>query len=290
MNLLQRVAQLELAVLSLARTEFGDTEGHAFHGNQYTGGITSAFTDANATLRTGKEGYLERNGLTTIPIDFQKIHRDRQVWEEVGSAMRDAPIKDTSPATVHAYETLRSEVAKQWDYLTKDLGIKVTSFKEDPYPQPGRAGFDAMMKDLSNGEMKVMETHGHPFFTDEEYTRFRAVHDAFGHGAIGRGFDRHSEEAAWVSHAQMFSDEARPAMTTETRGQNTYLALTHEFSPYKMALLPDEYTDPLDPVLASDALAASAAVRSVGWSDPTAHVCAVSGHVNVPTRNHPAYR
>jgi hypothetical protein len=52
---------------------------------------------------------------------------------------------------------------------------------------------------------------------------FRAVHDVFGHAATGRGFDRHGEEAAWLSHIRMYSPAARPAVTTETRGQNSVL-------------------------------------------------------------------
>lgn len=37
-DLAARVAALELAVTTLARTEFGDVEGHPFRGNQHTGG------------------------------------------------------------------------------------------------------------------------------------------------------------------------------------------------------------------------------------------------------------
>jgi hypothetical protein len=50
---------------------------------------------------------------------------------------------------------------------------------------------------------------------------FRAVHDVFGHAATGRAFDPHGEEAAFRSHYAMFSPQARPAMATETRGQNS---------------------------------------------------------------------
>jgi hypothetical protein len=66
-------------------------------------------------------------------------------------------------------------------------------------------------------------TGPHHIFSDQENDRFRAVHDVFGHAATGRGFSRHGEEAAFLSHRQMFSKRALPALASETRGQNSYL-------------------------------------------------------------------
>lgn len=63
----------------------------------------------------------------------------------------------------------------------------------------------------------------------------------------------HGEEVAYRLHAQMFSDEARPALATETRGQNAYLNYhpdnvarrvageSVEFPPQKAALLDAEF-------------------------------------------------
>jgi hypothetical protein len=55
---------------------------------------------------------------------------------------------------------------------------------------------------------------------------FRAVHDAFGHGIRGNSFGPVGEEVAWGSHAQMYSPLARIAMTSETRGQNSFVNYT----------------------------------------------------------------
>jgi hypothetical protein len=52
---------------------------------------------------------------------------------------------------------------------------------------------------------------------------FRVVHDYFGHLKEGHGFRAAGEDNAWRTHAQMYSDLARPAMTTETRGQNSWV-------------------------------------------------------------------
>jgi len=90
--------------------------------------------------------------------------------------------------------------------------------------------------------------------------KFRAIHDLFGHAAEGYGFGPRGEENAWLKHSQMFSREAQKALTTETRGQNSWVNFDrHNYDsagnhlkrpladrPYaiqKVALLPDEFTE-----------------------------------------------
>ena len=57
---------------------------------------------------------------------------------------------------------------------------------------------------------------------------FRAVHDAFGHGLEGAGFREQGEENAWQAHIRLFTGSARGAITSETRGQNSWL----NYGPY----------------------------------------------------------
>lgn len=52
---------------------------------------------------------------------------------------------------------------------------------------------------------------------------FRIVHDYYGHAKEGVGFRHHGEENAWRMHSAMYSPLARKAMTTETRGQNSWV-------------------------------------------------------------------
>lgn len=52
---------------------------------------------------------------------------------------------------------------------------------------------------------------------------FRAVHDAFGHGMEGAGVREQGEENAWQAHARLFTGSAVAAITSETRGQNSWL-------------------------------------------------------------------
>jgi len=60
---------------------------------------------------------------------------------------------------------------------------------------------------------------------------FRAVHDAFGHGLEFAGFRARGEENAWQAHVRMFTGSAVAAVTTETRGQNSWL----NYGPYGVA-------------------------------------------------------
>jgi len=57
---------------------------------------------------------------------------------------------------------------------------------------------------------------------------FRAVHDAFGHGLEGSGFRAQGEENAWQAHVRLFTGSAVGAITSETRGQNSWL----NYGPY----------------------------------------------------------
>ena len=55
---------------------------------------------------------------------------------------------------------------------------------------------------------------------------FRAVHDFYGHAIHGNQFGPKGEEVAWAAHSKMFSPLARIAMTSETRGQNSFVNYT----------------------------------------------------------------
>lgn len=130
-----------------------------------------------------------------------------------------------------SYKAMSRDIGDQYRFMTAPqkeggLGIRHEVTNEDPYSTAAEMAHDVH----HNGRIRTMSTEttgGHAFFSNETNDQFRAVHDVFGHAAIGRGFSRHGEEAAWRGHRQMFSPEAREAMTSETRGQNSYL----NFSP-----------------------------------------------------------
>jgi hypothetical protein len=68
---------------------------------------------------------------------------------------------------------------------------------------------------------------------------FRAVHDAFGHGIEGAGFRARGEENAWQAHARLFTGPAIGALTSETRGQNSWVNFGPEGQKNKSAKAED---------------------------------------------------
>lgn len=169
---------------------------------------------------------------------FDHIAQTPDRIRDMGRAYDALPHRDDS-ALPH-FDAVRREVGDQYHHLTGRMGIQVHAVDEDPYQNVHEMAHDV----AHNKTLKVLSTAAtgaHPFFSDEENDKFRAVHDAFGHAATGRDFDRHGEEAAFQAHARMFTPHARPALTTETRGQNASLILNGEFSPQKIALLPREH-------------------------------------------------
>ena len=143
-----------------------------------------------------------------------------------------------------AWTALATEVEEQYEMALASveeggLGITIEFVDEDPYDN-----FAEMWEDYTtNKRVKVLKTEatgGHPFFTNEQNDKFRAVHDIFGHLATGRGFDRNGEEAAYQAHISMFGPDAVKAAATELRGQNSVLLETGDFPPQKLIILPED--------------------------------------------------
>lgn len=192
--------------------------------------------------------------MIAAPIkDLAAYHKDKQKWEfvralpaeerkRIADAYDRAP--DLSASEIQeeareAYEALVKEVEEQFEILTKKLGIKIEFTDDDPYENY----FEMRDDFIQNRRLKILKTSvtgGHPFMTDEQNDKFRAVHDAFGHLATGRGFDRHGEEAAYQAHKSMFGPLAVKAAATELRGQNAFLLDRGFFGPQKLVILPSD--------------------------------------------------
>lgn len=170
--------------------------------------------------------------------------------KEISRNYLDAP--SFQPGVEEHWRKLAEETKRQFDFLTGSerrggLGVDVEVTADDPYVKfSGAPDPHGMMVDLDqNRRIKVLSTAttgSHPLLSDDENDMFRAVHDVFGHAATGRPFDPHGEEAAYRSHASMFSPEARVAMAVETRGQNSvnnFGGLPRgEFAEQKIAVIP----------------------------------------------------
>ena len=178
----------------------------------------------------------------------QKASRIAKAYDEMEHAPNDPRVRE-------AYQELIDQTRAQYDALT-DAGYKFTFFDSNTDPYGGNP-FNAMRDLRQNKEMAVYGTYDgfgtegitagavddnpllqdtglrwpdqngemHPVTAND---LFRAVHDAFGHGLEGAGFRARGEENAWQAHSKMYTGLARGAMTSETRGQNSWL----NFGPY----------------------------------------------------------
>lgn len=178
---------------------------------------------ANPLLAEGAAQYAQSLGLARPRRSFSDIVVNPEVGRRIASEYEAAPSFD--PNAVESFKHFARETSRQFDFLTRPrrrggLGINVDVTPHDPY-----SGAGEMVQDLAHNRhlsvLSTASTGSHPLLTNDENDMFRAVHDAFGHAATGRDFGRHGEEAAWMSHIGMYTPPARPAMTTETRGQNS---------------------------------------------------------------------
>jgi hypothetical protein len=222
--------------------------------------VTALQEKSRSVWGAAKDSYIARNKkrlrLPVVKFDFANPVVSTRA-DEMARVYRELESDPTNPAVIKAYEALVRESRDQYEYMTKELGIKVDFVDYDPYNIPGKNGemvpdSKSMMEDVLNNKHLFVRSSApdfvdnpHPILSVEDNDIFRAVHEFFGHAASGSNFRAAGEEGAWVSHSSMFSPEARRALTTETRGQNSYYNFLDptlkEFAPQKAALFPEEF-------------------------------------------------
>lgn len=219
----------------------------------------------NALVREGAQAYNAAVGLGRIP-EGHYVPVDEGLARQIADAYDALPAVDQSPETIRAYEALGREIDDQWNYATEEMGVNFEPWTKEGQPYANSA---EMVSDIRDNQHLYFFTGGepHPFLGEVDPAsglslndKFRAVHDLFGHSAEGYAFGPRGEENAWLKHTQMFSPEARKAMASETRGQNSWVNFgRHNYDeagnhlnlplpqrPYaeqKAALLPDELLD-----------------------------------------------
>lgn len=97
------------------------------------------------------------------------------------------------------------------------FGSGVTDLNTDDSPMLADTGIEWPYGSLDGPKKRVLAND-----------LFRAVHDAFGHSMEGAGFRARGEENAWQAHIRLYKGLAVGAVTSETRGQNSWL----NFGPY----------------------------------------------------------
>lgn len=213
------------------------------------------------------EELAEKHGVQRNWADVRALPQpERKRIADLYDEADDLPADEIQEEARQAYEALVEEIDQQFEMLTKELGVKVEFVDEDPYEN-----FYEMLDDYQkNKRLKILKTSvtgGHPLMTDEQNDKFRAVHDAFGHLATGRGFDRHGEEAAYQAHKSMFSDTAVKAAATELRGQNAFLIERGFFGPQKLVILPENMRKFLNILLGYKQVKKQDKMTAQDWSD-----------------------
>lgn len=146
-------------------------------------------------------------------------------------------------ATRTAYAHLAEETLKQYQFIKKtNLKVEWIPDGQNPYEETPRLGILDVIENNHLWLFPTMNGFGnegsdefgdHPLLdeTDEFIDGrrlvvndvFRIVHDYFGHIKEGVGFRADGEENAWRNHAAMYSEKALGAITTELRGQNSWV-------------------------------------------------------------------
>jgi hypothetical protein len=176
-----------------------------------------------------------------MPIDVPRSERLAREYDRI----QHDPYE---PDTKKAYDEMIRQTKDQYDAMI-EAGITpyYVNAANNPYPN---SPYEVLFDIMDNKRVGVFPTvegfgsdpsfnaQGNPLLLPSgrmidgkpalNNDLFRAVHDYFGHSKSGVGFRGAGEEAAYQSHAGMFSPLARRALASETRGQNSWL----NYGPY----------------------------------------------------------
>jgi len=203
------------------------------------------FNEPNLETAEISKQFKKDNGIDTpegeriTEIDEENSKRIADAYEE----MEDSP---DDPIVQKAYEELADQTAEQHKAIM-DAGYEVELWEGEGEPYKNA---QEMIDDLRNNKhMYIFSTEagfGENPITDKQRKQnkmlqdsgfkdkngkpllyndvFRFVHDFFGHSERGNAFGAKGEENAWDVHYRMYkSPLARRALTTETRGQNSWV-------------------------------------------------------------------
>ena len=195
-------------------------------------------------IENAAKSYMSSRGMDASVFDAYPAFSEERA-RLIAAAYDMMPNDPKNPAVRDAYDAMIEETLAQYKTL-KDSGISFNFLKEgqaDPYSKSPALGYQDLVE---NGRLVVFPTD-FGFGTDRAFDAaenpllkrvgrigdkedavandaFRAVHDIFGHFGSGNPFfRRQGEERAFLEHSRMYSPEAKGAMTSETRGQNSWL-------------------------------------------------------------------
>ena len=255
----------------------------------------------NPRIRQVARDYMASMGLPyNPPKKYARVDPSRS--ERISDAYDAMKDNSSDPLTKASYDAMIKETMAQYR-AAKAAGFKAEFWdpntQEDPYYASPRLATEDIRNNHhmfvyptnagygSEGPITPEQIKKNPMLQPSGETWngvpvtvndiFRAVHDYFGHAKEGVGFRDDGEENAWRAHASMFSPLARMAMTTETRGQNSWLnygpfgeknrkARTEgsTFAPQKVGILPHwVHHEGAEDFMGPEDINAMAAIRKV---------------------------
>jgi hypothetical protein len=200
------------------------------------------------------------------PVPHEPVKVDAERGKLIADAYEAMKHDPTNPRVKQAYDALARETADQFYYIKAHTGLQTEAYTGEGNPYKSSA---AMMKDVKENNHLFYEPTSKTGALPEDHPMagtvptsptggegempindmFRIVHDYFGHAKEGHQFGVHGGENATLAHSKMFSPDARAALMTETRGQNSFVNFgpgskapqgQRPFAPQKAGLLPPE--------------------------------------------------
>lgn len=237
-------------------TEYGERRRwNQSRGNQTLQGAPintkrKGVTGADPELTYWAEEYARRNNIpynrqsVYVEVDENRAKRIADEYEKMEHSPQDPVVRE-------AFNNLIEQTLAQYKIL-EDAGYQFYFFDEtnDPYNGNPMAAMEELRNEKRMGSFATeagfgssateLDVKDNPMLADTGLEwgfgsvegqkkrvlandLFRAVHDAFGHGLEGAGFRARGEENAWQAHARLFTGSALGAITSETRGQNSWL-------------------------------------------------------------------
>jgi hypothetical protein len=163
-------------------------------------------------------------------IALRRKEAIHEYYRLVHDAYMAAPILD--PNVTHHWDALARHSHKFRHQAMSD--IKIEYVPKEVYPD-GKTMKERIRKE---GVMYISEEYkDHPYWSDEDYRCFRAVHDYIVHFLGDSDFTERGEMRACNLHSRLCPHEARPAVFTEITGKVSVWYTTGEFGPQKVAVL-----------------------------------------------------
>lgn len=178
--------------------------------------------------------YMAQAGLRLDESPLEYAPLDKNVAGQVAQHYESSPHDPNHPEVAKAYGAFKKETLAQYQHL-KGRGVKLEPWASEgqPYQNSQEMVNDVhgnnhlhyftggdMPADHPLAEATGLVEGGKPITYNDA---FRAVHDFYGHATYGNEFGPRGEEHAWRAHKRMYSPEAQPAMTFETKGQNSWV-------------------------------------------------------------------